>query len=90
MTLDDSREYEDEDPREKAQQPDERVRNPVEKKQSQGRRHRRNTLPAFLSIPKCMPAAACFYLTDGEGLSDSELLDDEEEAEFADERDEAP
>jgi hypothetical protein len=34
-----------------------------------------------------MSAAACFYLTDGEGLSDSELLDDEEGEEYMDERD---
>jgi hypothetical protein len=45
------------------------------------------TPPAVLAIPRCMSAAACFYLTDGEGLSDSELLDDEEGEEYMDERD---
>jgi hypothetical protein len=30
--------------------------------------------PAFLSIPKVQPAATCLYLTDGEGLSDSEFI----------------
>ncbi|KAL3907651.1 MAG: hypothetical protein SGARI_003438, partial [Bacillariaceae sp.] len=39
--------------------------------------------PTMLAIPKKMAAAACFYLTDGEGLSDSELLDDEEEEDDA-------
>jgi hypothetical protein len=50
------------------------------------------TLPAVLAIPKVMPAASCFYLTDGEGLSDSELHDEEEDDDdfhAMDERDDA-
>ncbi|KAG7360445.1 hypothetical protein IV203_035544 [Nitzschia inconspicua] len=34
--------------------------------------------PTLLSIPKDQPAASCLYLTDGEGLSDSEFMDDDE------------
>ena len=78
LTLDDSREYEEDDPR--LQQDLEEPRVTPRTTKTRSRR-----LPTFLSIPKCMPAAACFYLTDGEGLSDSELLDEEE-----DEREEAP
>lgn len=36
------------------------------------------TLPAVLAIPRTQPTSSCFYLTDGEGLSDSELHDDED------------
>jgi hypothetical protein len=36
----------------------------------------RMKLPTILSIPKVQPAASCFYLTDGEGLSDSEFMED--------------
>jgi hypothetical protein len=44
-------------------------------------RRRTRTPPAVLTIPKHESAAAssCFYLTDGEGLSDSEFHDDEED-----------
>jgi hypothetical protein len=31
--------------------------------------------PVFLSIPKDQPALTCLYLTDGEGLSDSEFME---------------
>jgi hypothetical protein len=31
--------------------------------------------PAILAIPSTQPTSSCFYLTDGEGLSDSELHD---------------
>jgi hypothetical protein len=45
------------------------------------RRRRTRTPPAVLTIPKHESAAAssCFYLTDGEGLSDSEFHDDDED-----------
>ena len=88
LTLDDSREYEEEDPRLNAE-PEERVRDNSKSERKKSPKNRRGGLPAFLSIPKCVPAAACFYLTDGEGLSDSELVDEEEEVEYA-EREEAP
>lgn len=37
----------------------------------------RPTPPTTLTIPKYQPAASCFYLTDGEGLSDSEVFMDD-------------
>ncbi|KAG7350807.1 hypothetical protein IV203_010167 [Nitzschia inconspicua] len=37
--------------------------------------------PTLLSIPKDQPAASCLYLTDGEGLSDSEFMHDDDECE---------
>ena len=79
LTMDDSREYEEEDPRQNAE-PEQRVRSHTNSAREEKTSSKsRGGLPAFLSIPKCMPAAACFYLTDGEGLSDSELLDEKDD-----------
>mmetsp|Transcript_19672 Transcript_19672/g.35443 ORF Transcript_19672/g.35443 Transcript_19672/m.35443 type:complete len:259 (-) Transcript_19672:46-822(-) len=46
------------------------------------------TPPAILAIPNVPSTSSCFYLTDGEGLSDSELHEEEDMDEHLDDDDE--